>query len=70
MTARAYRSKANQDPAEWMPPAGDQHCRCVSEWIATWLRWQLSVDESELEALKVYADGPCEETIVNYSTAP
>jgi hypothetical protein len=32
--------------------------------VSTKLRWQLTADDRELEALKVYADGPCEVTIV------
>ncbi|MGX1507637.1 UNVERIFIED_CONTAM: hypothetical protein RKD43_006262 [Streptomyces graminofaciens] len=27
VTARTNRSKADQDPAEWLPPAADQYCR-------------------------------------------
>ncbi|WP_331761405.1 hypothetical protein [Streptomyces anulatus] len=30
----------------------------------------LTADDRELEALKVYADGPCEDTIVRYTPAP
>jgi hypothetical protein len=31
VTARSNRSKADQDPAHWMPPAGDVHCRYAAE---------------------------------------
>ncbi|MFD3621072.1 HNH endonuclease family protein [Streptomyces sp. NPDC058676] len=64
VTARTNRSKSDQDPAEWLPPASEQHCRYISEWVGTKLRWELTADPTELEALKVFADGPCEETIV------
>ncbi|MFD3622536.1 HNH endonuclease family protein [Streptomyces sp. NPDC058676] len=64
VTARTNRSKSDQDPAEWLPPASEQHCRYVSEWVGTKLRWGLTADSAEVEALKVFADGPCEETIV------
>lgn len=30
---------------------------------------QLTADDRELGALKVYADGPCEDTIVRYTPA-
>ncbi len=30
---------------------------------------QLTAEESELEALKVFADGPCEDTVVRYRLA-
>ncbi|WP_329359944.1 HNH endonuclease family protein [Streptomyces anulatus] len=70
VTARSNRQKSDQDPADWMPPSPDAQCRYVAEWVATKLRWQLTAEDRELEALKVYADGPCEETIVRYTPAP
>ncbi|WP_405191687.1 HNH endonuclease family protein [Streptomyces anulatus] len=70
VTARSNRQKSDQDPADWMPPSPDAQCRYVAEWVSTKLRWQLTADDRELEALKVYADGPCEETIVRYTPAP
>lgn len=36
VTARSNRSRADQDPAEWVAGA---LCRYASEWIATKLRW-------------------------------
>ncbi|GGZ28992.1 hypothetical protein GCM10010327_69130 [Streptomyces nitrosporeus] len=69
VTARSNRQKSDQDPADWMPPSPDAQCRYVAEWVATKLRWQLTADDRELEALKVYADGPCEDTIVRYTPA-
>lgn len=69
VTARTNRSKADQDPADWMPPSPDAECRYVAEWVSTKLRWQLTADDRELEALKVYADGPCENTIIRYTPA-
>ncbi|WP_327436593.1 MULTISPECIES: HNH endonuclease family protein [unclassified Streptomyces] len=70
VTARTNRQKSDQDPAEWLPPAPEAQCRYVGEWVATKLRWQLSADAIELEALKVFADGPCEDTVVSYQPAP
>ncbi len=69
VTARSNRQKSDQDPADWMPPSPDAQCRYVAEWVSTKLRWQLTADDRELEALKVYADGPCENTIVRYTPA-
>ncbi|KQX40652.1 hypothetical protein ASD97_39710 [Streptomyces sp. Root63] len=69
VTARSNRQKSDQDPADWMPPSPDAQCRYISEWVSTKLRWQLTADDRELEALKVYADGPCEDTIVRYTPA-
>ncbi|MFI9213912.1 HNH endonuclease family protein [Streptomyces sp. NPDC053253] len=69
VTARSNRSKSDQDPAEWMPPLPDAHCRYVSEWTATKLRWGLTADQAETDALKVYAEA-CETTVVHYTPAP
>ncbi|MFC9595800.1 HNH endonuclease family protein [Streptomyces sp. NPDC056944] len=69
VTARTNRSKADQDPREWMPPLPDAHCRYVSEWVATKLRWGLTADQGEAEALKAYAEGPCEASVVHYTAA-
>ena len=69
VTARSNRSKADQDPAQWMPPLPDAHCRYVGEWTATKLRWGLSADQAEVDALTVYAEA-CETTVVHYTPAP
>ncbi|MFI0107856.1 HNH endonuclease family protein [Streptomyces parvus] len=67
VTARSNRQKSDQDPADWMPPSPEAQCRYVGEWVATKLRWDLTADDRELQALKVYAEGPCEDTIVRYT---
>jgi hypothetical protein len=69
VTARTNRAEADQDPAEWLPPASDQYCRYIGEWIGTKLRWGLAVDKAELEALQTFADGPCEETVIDHQPA-
>ncbi|WP_373561389.1 GmrSD restriction endonuclease domain-containing protein [Streptomyces sp. rh34] len=69
VTARTNRQKADKDPADWMPPSPEVQCRYTGEWVSTKLRWQLTADDRELEALKVYAEGPCEDTVVRYTPA-
>ncbi|MFD8474823.1 DUF1524 domain-containing protein [Streptomyces globisporus] len=69
VTARSSRQKSDQDPADWMPPSPEAQCRYVGEWVSTKLRWQLTADDRELEALKVFAEGPCEDAIVRYTPA-
>ncbi|MEU8851918.1 HNH endonuclease family protein [Streptomyces sp. NPDC048564] len=65
VTARSNRSKADQDPAEWMPPAADVHCRYLAEWVGTKLRWALAVDDGELATLEGAASS-CPEQTVTY----
>ncbi|MEU8992858.1 HNH endonuclease family protein [Streptomyces sp. NPDC048558] len=69
VTARSNRSKADQDPAQWLPPAADVHCRYLAEWVGTKLRWALAVDDGELAALEGAAAG-CPEQTVTYEPAP
>ncbi|MFJ9106469.1 DUF1524 domain-containing protein [Streptomyces sp. NPDC102283] len=69
VTSRTNRQKADKDPADWMPASPEVQCRYAGEWVSTKLRWQLTADDSELEALKVYAEGPCEDTIIRYTPA-
>ncbi|MFE9018142.1 HNH endonuclease family protein [Streptomyces sp. NPDC007808] len=69
VTARSNRSKADQDPAEWLPPAPAAHCRYLAEWVGTKLRWSLAADESELTALDEVA-ATCPGQTVTYDPAP
>ncbi|WP_226487470.1 HNH endonuclease family protein [Streptomyces parvulus] len=68
VTARSNRSKSDQDPAQWLPPADEVHCRYVAEWAGTKLRWSLSADQAEAAALRDVAVG-CPEQTVTYETA-
>jgi hypothetical protein len=52
VTARTNRQKADQDPAEWMPPHPAARCRYIAEWTATKLRRGLSADQAEADATK------------------
>ncbi|MER7195555.1 HNH endonuclease family protein [Streptomyces flaveolus] len=65
VTARSNRSKADQDPAQWLPPAAEAHCRYVAEWVGMKLRWALSVDEAEVAAL-AEAAAACPDQYVTY----
>lgn len=52
VTASSNRSKGDRDPAEWLPSAKSFHCQYAGRWIQVKYRWQLSIDESELKALR------------------
>jgi hypothetical protein len=69
VTARTNRSKADQDPAEWLPSAASAHCTYTVDWVGTKLRWGLTVDDTERAALAQLADG-CTGEIVEYEPAP
>ncbi|MFJ3365717.1 HNH endonuclease family protein [Streptomyces anthocyanicus] len=57
VTARSNRSKSDHDPADWLPPAAEVHCRYIAEWLGTKLRWTLAADEREVAALRTVAAG-------------
>ncbi|MEU5677024.1 HNH endonuclease family protein [Streptomyces rochei] len=68
VTARSNRSKADQDPTQWMPPAAEAHCRYIAEWVGTKLRWSLTADETEVATLREAASD-CPDQQVNYEPA-
>ncbi|MFG1811061.1 DUF1524 domain-containing protein [Streptomyces sp. NPDC049040] len=51
VSARSNRSKADQDPATWMPPSPDATCRYTADWISVKRTWGLSIDQPEQDAL-------------------
>ncbi|WP_435975419.1 HNH endonuclease [Streptomyces sp. Qhu_M48] len=70
VTARSQRDRAGRDPAAWVPTDAARYCRYLGDWVGTKLRWDLSADKDEVETLKLFADGPCEDTVVIRSTSP
>lgn len=69
VTAKTNRSKADQDPAGWLPPLADARCTYTADWVATKLRWRLTVDDRERSALVGLANG-CGQQGVEYDPAP
>ncbi|MFG2715312.1 HNH endonuclease family protein [Streptomyces goshikiensis] len=69
VSAASNRSKADKDPAEWLPSDGSYHCTYAATWVGTKLRWDLAVDEAERQALLGLA-GDCPTTTVVYEPAP
>ena len=49
VTASLNRQKSDQDPSTWLPP--ENKCNYVSNWIAVKVRYSLTVDPSEANAL-------------------
>ncbi|MFF3554642.1 DUF1524 domain-containing protein [Streptomyces tsukubensis] len=68
---RTARERGDQNINQWHPPADSALCRYAKDWVATKLRWGLTVDKNENEALKSLADNdPCESFWVIYRPAP
>jgi len=51
VTAASNRSKSDKDPAGWQPSNTDAWCDYVTAWVTTKLRWKLTADEPEAQAL-------------------
>ncbi|WP_309065067.1 cell wall-binding repeat-containing protein [Microbacterium sp.] len=60
----ANQSKADKDPAQWMPTNSSYACEYVVGWTLVKYRWSLAVDESELAALRSSLSGDCGATTV------
>lgn len=69
VTAGSNRSKGDKDPTDWLPPTQDAHCRYASEWIATKLRWNLTIDTTEQTALNTLT-ASCPDATLTYQPAP
>nr|WTB11991.1 HNH endonuclease family protein [Streptomyces antimycoticus] len=68
VTARENRSKADQDPREWLPTDPGARCRYLQEWVVVKARWQLSADPGEVAALADLASG-CHDGRITYTPA-
>jgi hypothetical protein len=51
VTAASNRSKGDQDPARWKPPARDYWCTYAQNYVTVKAAYQLTVDQAEHDAL-------------------
>lgn len=54
VSASSHRVKGDRDPAEWMPQ--QKQCQYAQDWVATKLRWGLSIDSAEKAKLLALGD--------------
>jgi hypothetical protein len=52
VSASSNRSKSDSDPAEWKPPRREAWCRFATDWVVVKVKWDLSADEAEVEAVE------------------
>ncbi|MFJ8697601.1 HNH endonuclease family protein [Streptomyces roseolilacinus] len=70
VSAASNRSKADQDPTQWLPPhAAGATCQYITEWTATKKRWSLTADTTEQKVLTQLA-AACPDATVTYEPAP
>lgn len=63
VTARSNRSKADQDVAQWLPPATDYQGPYLTHWAVVKTRWGLTTDPAEKNALTDLSAGCTNEPI-------
>lgn len=51
VSAGSNRSKGDQDPSTWKPPATSEWCRYAEDWIAVKTHWKLTATSAEKSAL-------------------
>lgn len=59
VSASSNRSKSDQDPAEWQPPASGWRCEYARSWIQVKHQYDLEVDSAEKSALTGMLDTEC-----------
>ncbi len=62
MTDNLNSSKADRDPAQWLPPAN--RCAYARNWVLVKYRWRLSIDSAERSRLSILLSGSCGATTV------
>jgi hypothetical protein len=65
--------KSDLDPADWLPPDAADECSFIGDWLAIKVRWSLSVDQREHDALASLAadcPGTTRPVILAAATAP
>lgn len=68
VSASSNRSKADQDPTTWQPPAQGYRCTYATDWIAIKTRWALTVDPAEQATLTDVLDS-CPDTVIEVTHA-
>ena len=69
VTDNENQSKADEDPATWMPPYEPARCFYVGEWVAVKLRWRLTVDTVEKEVLLPTWAENCPDVTITFTHA-
>jgi hypothetical protein len=68
VSAASNRSKADQDPTTWQPPAESYRCTYATDWITIKTRWDLAIDPAEQTVLTDVLDG-CPNTPIEVTLA-
>jgi Protein of unknown function (DUF1524) len=69
VTDTVNAAKSADDPANWLPPVASMRCRYVRNWVAIKIRWWLTVNNAEKNALTWIASGCPNDTLTVTRTA-
>ncbi len=69
VSASSNRSKSDRDPAQWLPPAAAARCPYLAAWMAVKVRFALTIDTTERNALRELVVG-CPTTTAPVQLAP
>ena len=71
VSAASNRAKGDRDPAQWLPPLVGFRCTYATEWVVVKVRWSLSVDTAERDALhRILASCPARTVSVAIVATP
>ena len=56
VSASSNRTKSADDPADWKPPLRSAWCQYAHDWIAVKVKWSLTADGREIDALREMLD--------------
>lgn len=59
VTNNVNQSKGDKDPASWMPPLPQMHCEYATEWLKVEWRWNLPVDQDDVNGLIAILQRSC-----------
>ncbi|WP_240674831.1 excalibur calcium-binding domain-containing protein [Cellulomonas endophytica] len=70
VTVDVDRSKGDQEPRQWLPPAGaEAACQFLVDWVAVKWRWQLTMDADEKSRIAVWLAKECDDVAVDVDRA-
>ena len=70
VTDNVNASKGDRDPANWIPPNNAAVCDYIGTWISIKIRWSLTIDPAERNALTNLVQGQCAGMTIGIITAP
>jgi hypothetical protein len=68
ITDNLNSSKADRDPAQWLPPLASSRCTYAVSWVQVKYRWRMTMDSAEKATLSGILSGTCGSRAVTVPT--